>query len=268
MLGLTGYEADARDMIAAGLATHYVGGPYKLNLLERALMEINSREYQNLHPKPSGLYGREDDWGGETDVNLHFHNVAVGNLIQNISEYDAAGADEYSCHLKDMLDDETGLYLKDKDPSLTLTKDRVQLYAELESELVNWAATFATAFADEATVPGILERLREISSTKAQFVNKLGYEEDVEVADMAQSLINELERRSPLALCVTNRLLRLGAEHGETMESCMERERQSQAKLYTKEDGDYVRWARSGCCVGLVYMPHGSASLVKEKEDV
>ena len=48
----------------------------------------------------------------------------------------------------------------------------------------------------------------------------------------------------------------------------MERERQSQAKLYTKADGDYVRWARSGCCVGLVYMPHGSASLVKEKEDV
>jgi hypothetical protein len=191
MLGLTGYKADERDMIAGGLASHYVGGPYKLNLLERALMDINSREYQNLHPKPSGLYGREDDWGGETDVNLHFHNVAVGNLIQNISEYDAAGADEYGCHLKDMLDDETGLYLKDKDPSLTLTEDRVQLYAKLESELVNWAATFTTAFADEATVPGILERLREISSTKAQFVNKLGYEEDVEVADMAQSLINE-----------------------------------------------------------------------------
>jgi enoyl-CoA hydratase/carnithine racemase len=267
MLSLTGYEANAQDMIATGLATHYVGGPYKLNLLERALMDINSREYQNLHPKPSGLYGREDDWGGETDINLHFHNVAVGNLIQNLSEYDAAGADEYGCYLSDMLDDETGLYLKDKDPSLTLAEDRVQLYGELESDLVNWAATFASAFANENTVPGILARLREIAATKAQFVNKLGYEEDVEVADMAQSLINNMERRSPLALCVTNRLLRLGAEHGETMESCMERERQSQAKLYMKADGDYVRWARSGCGVGLVYMPHGSASLVKEKED-
>jgi len=267
MLSLTGYEANAQDMIATGLATHYVGGPYKLNLLERALMDINSREYQNLHPKPSGLYGREDDWGGETDINLHFHNVAVGNLIQNLSEYDAAGADEYGCYLSDMLDDETGLYLKDKDPSLTLAEDRVQLYGELESDLVNWAATFASAFANENTVPGILARLREIAATKAQFVNKLGYEEDVEVADMAQSLIHDMERRSPLALCVTNRLLRLGAEHGETMELCMERERQSQAKLYMKADGDYVRWARSGSGVGLVYMPHGSASLFKDKED-
>jgi hypothetical protein len=167
MLSLTGYEANAQDMIATGLATHYVGGPYKLNLLERALMDINSREYQNLHPKPSGLYGREDDWGGETDINLHFHNVAVGNLIQNLSEYDAAGADEYGCYLSDMLDDETGLYLKDKDPSLTLAEDRVQLYGELESDLVNWAATFASAFANENTVPGILARLREIAATKA-----------------------------------------------------------------------------------------------------
>ena len=32
-------------------------------------------------------------------------------------------------------------------------------------------------------------------------------------------------------------------------------------------DGYYVRWARSGGGVGLVYMPQGSASLVKEKED-
>jgi hypothetical protein len=85
-----------------------------------------------------------------------------------------------------MLDDETGQYLKDKDPSLTLTEDRVQLYGELESELVNWSGTFSTAFADEATVSGILDRLREISSTKVQFVDKLGDEEDAEVAVLAQ----------------------------------------------------------------------------------
>ena len=267
MMALTGYEADARDMVATGLATHYIGGQFKTNLLERALMDVNSYEYQSLHPKPTGLYGREDDWKGEEDINVHFRNVAVANLIQHVSEYDAAGADEYGVHLGDMLDDETGLYLRDDDPSINLPGERIQMYGELESDLVNYAATFVDAF-DEPTVPGILERLREIASARSMYEGKLGYEEDVEVADVARSLVEEMERRSPLALCVSNRLLRMGAEEDETMESCMERERRSQANLFTRTDGDYARWARSGCGVGLVSMPLGSSSLIKEREDI
>ena len=268
MMALGGYEADARDMVATGLATHYAGGPYKTNLLERALSDIHSSEYQSLHPKPTGLYGREDDWRGVEDINVHFANVAVANLIQNVSEYDAAGADEYGCKLGDMLDDETGLYLKDKDdPSVTLPEDRIQMYGTLESDLVNWSATFGEAF-DEPTVHGMMERLREISDSRSQYEGRVGYEEDVEVADAALSIVSEMERRSPLSLCVSNRLLRLGAEEDETMESCMERERISQARLFLKKDGDYARWARSGCGVGLVGMPLGSTSLVKEREDV
>ncbi|KAL3806174.1 hypothetical protein ACHAXA_000690 [Cyclostephanos tholiformis] len=267
MMALSGYEADARDMVATGLATHYVGGQYKTNLLERALMDVNSYEYQSLHPKPTGLYGREDDWRGVEDINVHFRNVAVANLIQHVSEYDAAGADEYGVHLGDMLDDETGLYLRDNDPSINLPGERIQMYGELESDLVNYAATFVDAF-DEPTVPGILERLREIASTRSTYEGKLGYEEDVEVADVAHSLVTGMEKRSPLALCVSNRLLRMGAEEDETMESCMERERRSQANLFTRAGGDYARWARSGCGVGLVGMPFGSSSLIKEREDV
>ena len=268
MIALGGYAADARDMVATGLATHYVGGPFKTNLLERALADLRSIEYQDLHPRPRGLYGREDDWGGVEDVNVHFRNVAVANLIQNVSEYDAAGADEYGSRLGDMLDDETGLYLKDKDdPSVVLPEDRIQLYGELESDLVNWSATFGEAF-DEPTVGGMMERLREIAGTRSRYEGRVGYEEDVEVADAALSVVEEMERRSPLSLCVSHRLLRLGAEEDETMESCMERERRSQARLFSREDGDYDRWARSGCGVGLVGMPLGSASLVKEREDV
>lgn len=67
--------------------------------------------------------------------------MAVANLIQHLSEYDAAGADEYGVRLDDMLDDETGLYIKDKDPSITMPEDRIQMYGELESDLVNWSAT-------------------------------------------------------------------------------------------------------------------------------
>jgi hypothetical protein len=230
-------------------------------------MDVNSFEHQDLHPRPTGLYGREDDWNGVEDVNVHFRNVAVANLIQHLSEYDAAGADEYGVRLDDMLDDETGLYIKDKDPSITMPEDRIQMYGELESDLVNWSATFADAFA-EPTVWGMMERLREIAATKSQYEGKVGYEEDVEVADAAHSLVKEMERRSPLALCVSNRLLRMGAGDNETMESCMDWERRSQARLFSRGDGDYALWARSGCGVGLVGMPLGSSSLVKEREDV
>jgi enoyl-CoA hydratase/carnithine racemase len=281
ILALTGYEANAEDMVSTGLATHYIGGPFKLNLLERALSELNSFEYQSLVAPPKRLYGRKLDEvdgiipgegvgvgaGMGSDVNAQFKNVAVANLIQHVSEYDAAGADEYGVHLRDDLDDETGLFLKDADPSVTLPEERIQLYGELVSELVNSAATFRDAFA-EPTVEGIMERLREIAATKGEFEGKLGYEEDVMVAEQAQSFVVNMEQRSPLALCVTNQLLRKGMDDDETLESCMERERVSQLRLFTKENGDYVRWAESGSGVGLVEMTHGNSSLIRKREDM
>ncbi len=283
ILALTGYEANAEDMVSTGLATHYIGGPFKLNLLERAVAEMNSFEYQSLIAPPKRLYGKKFDevdgimagWSGaggvgggmgSSDVNAQFKNVAVANLIQHLSEYDAAGADEYGVHLRDDLDDETGLFLKDTDPSVTLPEERIQLYGELVSELVNSAATFREAFS-EPTVEGIMERLREIAATKVEFEGKIGYEEDVMVADQAHSFLMSMEQRSPLALCVTNQLLRKGMDDEETLESCMERERVSQLRLFTKDNGDFVRWAESGCGVGLVEMIHGNSSLIRTRED-
>eukprot|EP00585_Thalassiosira_rotula_P012935 CAMPEP_0196131878 /NCGR_PEP_ID=MMETSP0910-20130528/1705_1 /TAXON_ID=49265 /ORGANISM="Thalassiosira rotula, Strain GSO102" /LENGTH=605 /DNA_ID=CAMNT_0041391393 /DNA_START=53 /DNA_END=1870 /DNA_ORIENTATION=- len=265
LLTLAGYEANAEDMVSTGLATHYVGGPYKLNILERALMDLNSHENQSLHPKPKKLYGRENE--RKYDINEIFRNQAVANVIQHLSEYDAAGADEYACLLKEELDDETGLFLKDKDPSLTMPDERNQIYGRIESDLVNWAATFGEAFA-EPTVEGILERLREIASTEAEFEGREGCEEDVEVARKARSFVGEMEKRSPLALSVANELLRRGSDDGETLESCMEREKASQMRLFAREDGDFARWAESGCDVGLVEMPWGDSSLMRKREDV
>lgn len=265
MMALTGYEANAEDMVSTGLATHYVGGPFKLNMLERTLTDLNSWDYQALFPPEKILYGRENE--PRPDINDPFKNLSVANLIQYVSEYDAAGADEYGVSMKDDLDDETGLFIKDPDPSITMPEERIQMYGELVSELVNWSATFGEAFG-ERTVEGIMERLREIAATKAEFEGKLGYEEDVMVAEKAQSLVTNMEQRSPLALSVMHRLLVHGAEEEETLESCMARERAVQMRLMMKKDGDFSRWAESDMGVGLVEMKYGNSSLIKEKEDL
>ena len=264
LLALTGYEANAEDMVATGLATHYIGSPFKLNILERGLSELNSFASQALRPKPRSLHGREEN--DTYDVNQDFRNVAVGNLIQHISEYDGAGADEYGCYLKDELDEETGLFLKDKDPSITLADERIQMYGEVYSELVTWGATFQDALL-EPSVEGIIARLEEIAGTKAEYVGRSGCEEDVMVAEQAEDLVSNMRQRSPLALCTAHRLLQQGAEADESLETCMQREKVSQMRLFTKVDGDFSRWAKSGKGVGMVGMK-SVASSIKEKEEI
>ena len=263
LLALAGAEASPADLVSTGLATHYIASPSKLNLLERSLMDLNSFAGQSLKKNPKKYYGHEHEAG--PDVNDQYRNVAVGNLIQSLSEYDAAGADEYGCYLKSELDEE-GLYLRERDPSLKLEEDRVQMYGELVSPLVNWSATFESVW-EEETLEGIMERLHEVAATKDEFVGKKGYEEDVAVAEQAGYFVKCMEARSPLALAVTYALLCVGSDEEETLRSCMEREKRAQMKLMIKESGDFVKWAESGMGVGLVSMP-GKASLVREKEGV
>ncbi|EED89668.1 predicted protein [Thalassiosira pseudonana CCMP1335] len=265
LLALAGFEANATDLVSTGLATHYIGGPYKLNMLERGLSELNSWECQSLQPKPKRLYGQENrDMG--PDINQQYKNVAVGNLIQYLTEYDAAGADEYGCYLKSELDDEHQLFLKDKDPSLTLAEERIQMYGEVISPLVNWAATFGGVW-QEDSVHGMMERLREIAAKKTEYQGRAGYEEDAMVADQAEYFVTSMEQRSPLALSVMHELLLRSSSPGETLKSCMEREKASQMRLFTKADGDYARWAQSGQGVGLVGM-QGCSSLIRVKDGV
>merc|ERR1719296_1651 len=113
-----------------------------------------------------------------------------------------------------------------------------------------------------------MERLREIAATRAEFEGRKECEEDALVAEQAQSFVTNMERRSPLALSVMHDLLVKGMGDGETLASCMERERESQLRMFTKKDGDFDRWAESGRGVGLVEMMHGNSSLVREREDV
>ena len=264
LLSLMGYEAQPSDLVSTGLATHYIGPPYKLNMLERGLMDIHSYDGQRLKRNPRKFYGQEDQV--HRDVNEEYRNVAVGNLIQSISEYDAAGADEYGCFLSNELDEESQLFLKEKDPSLRMSDERIQMYGEVVSPLVNWSATFSSVW-EEKSVEGIMERLREIAAGKAEYAGKSGCEEDVAVADMAGYFVSCMEQRSPLALEVTYNLLCEGIGEEETWRSCAEREKRAQLNLMMQKDGDFARWAKSGEGVGLTSM-EGKASLIREQEGV
>jgi hypothetical protein len=158
------------------------------------------------------------------------------------------------------------LFLKEKDPSLKLPEDRIQIYNEVISDLVNWSATFESVWQEES-VEGIMERLREIAATKSEFVGKLGYEEDVAVAEQAEYFVSCMEQRSPLSLQVTYALLCKATGEEEDWTSCMEREKVAQMNLMMMKDGDFERWAKSGMGVGLTSM-EGKASLIREKEGV
>ncbi|KAL7532511.1 hypothetical protein ACHAWF_004167 [Thalassiosira exigua] len=265
ILALTGYEANAEDMVATGLATHYVGSPHALNILERTLADLDSYQYQGLYAPPKKLHGRENE--KLYDRNDEFRNVQVAELVQTLSEYDAAGRGEYGSTAEEMLDDETGLYLKDADPTVVAPEERNQVYAEHVSELVNWAATFEEAFG-EPSVEGILERLREIAAEKSNFEGRAGYEEDVLVAEQAAKFAKDMERRSPLALRATHELLVRGADRDETMETCLRREGAVQTRLFGRED--FGRWAESGAEVGLVEVECGTSltSTIRRREDV
>ncbi|KAL7473805.1 hypothetical protein ACHAXS_014452 [Conticribra weissflogii] len=296
LLALGGYTANGVDMVATGLATHYVGEEAKLNLLERTLSELESWGEQRLLPDGKRLYGREDEYGNEGEERFHNYpgdggrenvsrngtyrgdpmhfadfknqqckNVAVGNVIQHLSEFDVANAGEYGCPIakSDLEEDDYGnlVYLKSSDPSLVLPEERILMYGSVDSTLVDLAATFRDAWM-EPTVHGVMERLREIAATREQYEGKKGYEEDVQVAEAAGDLVRNMERRSPLALCVTHRLLVLGSQGEETVESCMEREKGAQRRLFSKKDGDFERWAESGMGVGLVEVNGGRGLMV------
>ena len=265
LMALVGYEANAADLVSTGLATHYIGGPHKLNMLERGLMDLNSYDCQRLKRNPRKYYGHEHEYSGP-DVNSEYRNVAVANLIQNISEYDAAGADEYGVYLKDELDEEGRLFLKEKDPSLRMSDERIQMYGELVSPLVSWAATLESVW-KEQSVEGIMEKLREIAATKSEFEGKSECEEDVVVAEQADYFVACMTQRSPLALQVTYALLCEARDDDETLKSCMEREKRAQTNLMLKRDGDFAKWAESGQGVGLVNM-EGKASLIRQQEGV
>lgn len=225
LLALTGMEADASDWVETGLATHLMNEPSKLGMLERCLAELISWEQQGILNTPVRRHGHEEE--DTEDCNEQFRNLAVANRINTVTVYAASGEEMWDTK-----------YRGEKvDPSLVLEGEMTPLQGARKSDLVNYAATFESVFR-ERKVEGMVERLKEIASMEVTD------EEEQEVVDLAANMVERMERRSPLALKVVNRLLDLGRGTKETMESCMERERRVQMKLFGMED--FERWGGSG----------------------
>jgi hypothetical protein len=89
-----------------------------------------------------------------------------------------------------------------------------------------------------------MEGLREVSSAEPQDI------EEKECSDVAATLLKDMESQSPLALCAVHSLMTKGSRkrRGESLESCMEREKIVQMNLLRGED--FRRWAESGADEG------------------
>ena len=116
------------------------------------------------------------------------------------------------------MDDKMGLYLKDSNPSLTMPDEQNQNDVKLVSNLLNWGATFAEAFV-EPMGEGILEPLQELAATRGESAGREGFEEDVAVAEQAQTFVKNIEKCSTMALCVMNELLLRRIEGDKMLEA-------------------------------------------------
>ena len=222
ILGLFGYEADANDLVETGLATNYMESIVSLGDLERTLAEIPPWNQQALIKKPVRFYGYPEP---SLDHNQHFRNVAVADAVHCFSRHCADGTEMWT-H-----DDECDF----EDPSLET--DSVPWHEARSSTLVDYAATFDEIFQTETTAHGLYERFREIAARTTSDP------EEQEGIDVAADFVQGLERQSPLAVSVVHRLLTLGADKRESLQTCMDRERKVQAKMLGQ--ADFRNWAQS-----------------------
>jgi len=231
ILALTGYEADASDMVETGLATHFIDSVGKLGSVERALSNLAPYEQQKLIREPFKRYGETGENSFKGDINSKFRNAAVASLMHSVSAYDAMGQETTAAR-------DEARFLADEDPSLVLEADRASFFGDRESMLLNIAATFQDAFEKEKSVEGIMERMREHASAHAS------NEEETEFVNAAKNILDDMEAQSPLALSATHKLMLIGKEATESLESCMEREKKVLLKLFDKKD--FKNWAKSG----------------------
>jgi len=228
ILALTGMEANASDMMETGLATHYVDSPKTLALLEEILAEIEPWKAQKLLPENKRMMGEPVS---TQDKNAAFRNKMVANTLHALSVYHVSGRDMWTNRAGEFHSHEQ----ENDDPSLVL--DPTPWDDVRESDIVNYAATFEDIFAQESSVAGILESFREISSRVT------ADSEEQEGIQVAADFVNRMEKQSPLSLSVVHRMMELGKENGETLESCMEREKRVQAKLFRM--ADFQNWAKN-----------------------
>ena len=234
ILALMGYEADYKDMIQTGLATHYVSSPDFIHELENMLGQTLPWEQQAVLKEPQRYQGdmaksaHPEIYEPNYDHNAQFRNIEVAERISDVSAMSAEGKDLLITPL-----DETSYNLAD--PSLDVESYPAMTdYEMVDSNLVNYAATFHDLFNREGgDLVGILDRLKDIANSSSTDV-------DQEVKEVAADFVKRLERQSPLALACTYRLLWLGSRQNETVDSCMRRELAAQMKLL--ESPDFETW--------------------------
>lgn len=221
LLALTGMHANAQDMMETGLATNYIDSVSTLGFLERTLGNLLPWNQQGIKPKPRLSYGEPEP---KQDVNGMYRNVGVAGVMNAFTSYQAPGGEMWGLREEN--------YMPGEDPSLEL--DPMPWQDHRESDLVDFAATFDGIFQQEKTLVGILERFREVASRKTND------REEQEGIDVAKDIVQRIQSRSPLAVSAVFRLMQIGSRELETLESCMEREKRVQAKLFGA--GDFEAW--------------------------
>lgn len=253
ILALTGYEADASDMVETGLATHFINSFGQFGSLERALSQLDPYGQQCLQRDPPTLHGANKKTGmNKVDVNKKYRNVAIASLLSSFSTYDAA---------RQEVVDVNYMYQRqlDEDPSIVLEPDKAEFCMDRESMLVNIAATYQDVFEEEKSIEGILERMKEYAAEDTS------NEDDLQFVDTAKDIVNRIEAQSPLALQAVYKLMEMGKKTSATLEECMEREKNVQLKLLGKED--FMNWAKSGARVGeFTGWKHNSVADVSSDE--
>mmetsp|Transcript_2968 Transcript_2968/g.4471 ORF Transcript_2968/g.4471 Transcript_2968/m.4471 type:complete len:504 (-) Transcript_2968:89-1600(-) len=224
ILALSAMEANADDMMKTGLATHYIGSASKLGLLESSLADLSPWNQQDLLKQIPRFYGQPER---TNDVNEEYRNVSVANLIHTFSTYGISEGEG-------IMFDPNVITTSEDDPSLNL--DHEPVYLQQESNLLHYAMTFDAIFKEENTVFGIVERLKEVA-------NRDSIDEEVkETIIMAQKLVRRIEQQSALAVSVVYRLMQTGGQRGQSIDSCMKREKRAQMKLFQEQD--FQKWAK------------------------
>lgn len=250
ILALTGMEANASDMMETGLATHYIDSASSIGSIERGLAELPPWNQQNLLRNRPRFYGQPER---SNDPNASFRNVSVANLIHSFTSYSASGADMFTARGVSDFDS-----YGDDDPSVNL--DYTPLYADRDSVLVNYAATFDKFFREERTIADVAERFGEVAGRDAL------HEESRAGIAVAKDILNRMQQQSPLALSVIYSLMQEGSQKGESLESCIMREKHAQVKMF--QGSDFEEWAKraaSGRC-GFGAWQHKSLADVSQDQ--
>eukprot|EP00534_Pseudo-nitzschia_fraudulenta_P006627 CAMPEP_0201175034 /NCGR_PEP_ID=MMETSP0851-20130426/100431_1 /ASSEMBLY_ACC=CAM_ASM_000631 /TAXON_ID=183588 /ORGANISM="Pseudo-nitzschia fraudulenta, Strain WWA7" /LENGTH=544 /DNA_ID=CAMNT_0047458103 /DNA_START=262 /DNA_END=1896 /DNA_ORIENTATION=- len=255
IMALSGYEADASDMIETGLATHLIGDSGVLPILEEELATLPPWNQQGLVRKPRQMYGQNNALRNRShhqqqqnylqqqlqsqrptsnqfhDVNGKFRNRSISLLMAQISDVSADASNDFPF-------DFTSIY-EDGCDDASLDTEHVPWDAGFfSSPLVEMAAELDQVFRQENSLEGLIEHLKELGSKSDN--KNVGESEDFLTSAIAKELVERIERQSPLSLRVMYQLMKMGGSRKATMENCMAREAKAQRKMM--KEPDFRNW--------------------------